>query len=323
MMSKSSVKKLYLYCYLALVLAAVILGMSFVAQKAGMQYVEPFTFNTLRFFIGSLSLLVVIGIGEKFQIFRGEKHSTKELLKGGVAAGVALFFAFSINQYCMLEAQAGKAGFITALYIIFVPLFYTFIGNRLKLNVKIGVILALVGLYLLCVKGVSGIDACDVGILISAVFFAFHIMIVSFFTKKVSAMKLSCFQFFIAGMLSLPFMFMLENPAISNIIAGYRPILFIGIVVTAVAYTLQIFGQKAAKPVIATMILSSEAVFAVLGGVIMLGETLNGREVIGCLLMIVAIIVSQVPVKLFRHREQSNRLSDGNVRTEFLVEHGR
>ncbi len=323
MMSKSSVRKLYLYCYLALVLAAIILGMSFVAQKAGMQYVEPFTFNTLRFFIGSLSLLVVIGIGEKFHIFRGEKHSTKELLKGGVAAGVALFFAFSINQYCMLEAQAGKAGFITALYIIFVPLFYTFLGNRLKLNVKIGVVLALVGLYLLCVKGVSGIQACDVGILISAVFFAIHIMIVSFYTKKVCAMKLSCFQFFVAGLLSMPLMFLMENPAISNIIAGYRPILFIGVVVTAVAYTLQIFGQKAAKPVIATMILSSEAVFAVLGGVIMLGESLNAREVLGCLLMIAAILISQMSVKLFQHREQLSPLSGDNAHRVLQAGHGR
>ncbi len=304
MMSKRSFKKLYLYCNVALVLAAMIIGLSFVAQKAGMQYVEPFTFNTLRFFVGSFSLWVVIFLGDKLGLFRNEKHSTKELLKGGSLAGVVLFAAFSINQYCMVEAQAGKAGFITALYIIFVPLIYTLMGHKLKLNVKIGVVIALAGLYMLCARGASGIEACDIGILISAVFFALHIIVVSFYTKKVSAVKLSCFQFFVAGMLSLPLMFALENPAITNIIAGYRPILFIGIIVTAVAYTLQIFGQKAAKPVIATMILSSESVFAVLGGVLLLGETLNFSEICGCIMMIFAIMLSQLPLKLFQHREE-------------------
>lgn len=247
MMSKSSFKKLYLYCNVALVVAAMIIGLSFVAQKAGMQYVEPFTFNTLRFFVGSFSLWVIIFLGDRMGFFRKEKHSTKELLKGGTLAGVILFAAFSINQYCMVDAQAGKAGFITALYIIFVPLIYTLMGHKLKLNVKIGVVIALAGLYMLCAKGASGIEACDVGILISAVFFALHIIVVSFYSKKVSAVKLSCFQFFVAGVLSAPLMFALENPAITNIIAGYRPILFIGVIVTAVAITLQIFGQKAGE----------------------------------------------------------------------------
>lgn len=304
MMSKSSFKKLYLYCNVALVAAAMILGLSFVAQKSGMQYVEPFTFNTLRFFIGSFTLWLFILIGDKLSLFKNEKHSTKELFKGGSLAGVILFAAFSINQYCMIEAQAGKAGFITALYIIFVPLIYTLMGYRLRLNVKIGVVIALAGLYMLCARGASGLEVCDIGILISAVFFALHIIVVSLYTKKVSAVKLSCFQFFVSGVLSLPLMFALENPAIPDIIAGYRPILFIGVVVTAVAYTLQIFGQKAAKPVIATMILSSESVFAVLGAVFLLGETLNLCEISGCIMMIFAIMLSQFPVRLFQHREE-------------------
>lgn len=263
----------------------------------------PLTFNTLRFLIGSISLLFVYFIGDKFKMFVGERNSDRDLIRGGSLAGLVLFVAFSINQYCMQFAEAGKAGFVTALYIIFVPIIYVFMKHRLGVNVQIGIGLALIGLYLLCAKGTMGFDAWDIGILVSAFFFALHIIIVSFYTKKVSAIKLSCLQFGVAGLLSLPCMFLFETPVLASIVAGIKQILFIGVIVTAGAYTLQVFGQKAAKPVHATMILSLESVFAVVGGMIFLGESLNFREFLGCVLMIAAIIISQLNVKFSPHQK--------------------
>lgn len=305
-MTKKQVKQLYFWCNIALIIAAMILGLSFVAQKAGMEFVGPFTFNTLRSFIGCLALSPVILFAGKVAEPAVQKEKGA-LLKGGLLAGFVLFVAFSINQYCMIYASAGKAGFITALYIIFVPILAVFFRQKIKPNVIISIFIALVGLYLLCAKGGGKIEMWDILLMISAFFFALHIIIVSYFSKKVSALKLSGLQFFVVGVLSLPLM-LLENPQLSSIIAGAKPILFIGVIVTGVAYTLQIFGQKATRPVIATLILSSESVFAVLGGMLILGEVLTQKEIFGCIIMIVAIVVSQInftkPVAKTLHHEK-------------------
>lgn len=285
-MDKKSFNKLYIYCNLSLILAAFISGLSFVAQKLGMNYVEPFTFNTLRCFIGSLSLLPLI-------LLRKGNCS----IKGGVLAGIVLFIAFSINQYCMIYADAGKAGFITSLYIIFVPVIALFLKHKLSKNVQISIGLALIGLYLLCAKETFQFEIWDILLLVSAFFFALHIIVVSHYSKKSDAIKLSVIQFLTAGALSLPLMFLFETPTIVLVLAGWKPILFIGIIVTGAAYTLQIFGHKATKPVLATLILSSEAVFAVLGGMFILGETLSIKEISGCIVMLIAIIFSQLQSK--------------------------
>lgn len=288
-MTKREAKRLYLYCILALLAAAMILGLSFVAQKAGMEYVGPFTFNTLRCFIGSLFLAPFLFIFKK----EPEGYSAKNWLTGGVLTGLVLFFAFSINQYCMIYADAGKAGFLTALYIIFVPVLSVFFKQKLPRNVMIALVFALTGVYLLCAKGGFSFELWDIFLVVSAFFFALHIIVVGHFTKKVSALRLSCLQFLVAGSLSLPLMLM-EHPTLGAVLAGYKPILFIGVVVTGVAYTLQIFGQKGARPVAATLLLSSESVFAVLGGMLLLGETLTGKEIAGCLIMVCAIVLSQL-----------------------------
>lgn len=296
-MQKIEAKKLYIYCNISLLMAAFISGLSFVAQKSGMDYVGPFTFNTLRCFIGSFCLMPLLFIFDKIDKSLKCSYIDKELLNGGFWAGIVLFIAFSINQYCMIYAQAGKAGFITSLYIIFVPVIAVLLKHKLKNNVKLSIVLALFGLYLLCAKVAFSFNFWDIWLIVSAFFFALHIIVVSHFSKKANALKLSCLQFLVAGILSLPFMFLLENPALPSIIAGYKPILFIGVIVTGVAYTLQIFGHKATQPILATLILSSEAVFAVLGGMVLLGETLTGKEIIGCIIMIIAIVISQMPFK--------------------------
>ncbi len=291
-MTKAEAKRFHLLCIVALFIAAIILGASFVAQKVGMEYVGAFTFNTLRSFIGCLALVPALLFADKF-IPTPKNYCNKALLKGGLLAGFVLFIAFSINQYCMIYAEAGKAGFITALYILFVPVFSVFLGKKLKPNILVSVGVALVGLYLLCAKGSFSFELWDIFLMISAFFFAIHIMIVSHFSKRVSPFKLSALQFLVVGVLSLPLM-ILESPRLVTVMAGIKPILFIGVVVTGIAYTLQIFGQKAAPPVVTTLILSTESVFAVLFAMFFLGESLAGKEIVGCCLMALALIISQI-----------------------------
>lgn len=295
-MDKTAFKKLYIYCNISFVLAAFISGLSFVAQKLGMQYVGPFTFNTLRCLIGTMALFPVM-----FFYSTNQKYS----LKGGILAGIVLFIAFSINQYCMIYADAGKAGFITSLYILFVPVIAIFLKHKLASNIILSIFIAIIGLYLLCAKGIAQFEVWDIFLLISAFFFALHIIIVSHYSKKSDAIKLSTLQLLTAGVLSLPLM-IYEQPTLNLILAGWKPILFIGVVVTGVAYTLQIFGHKATKAVIATLILSSEAVFAVIGGVLILGETLSIKEIVGCLIMLIAIVLSQIPNKGGKNEKTNN-----------------
>ncbi len=295
-MDKTAFRKLFIYCNISLVFAAFISGLSFVAQKLGMNYVGPFTFNTLRCFIGAIALLPAMYLFSTHQ---------KCSIKGGILAGIVLFIAFSVNQCCMIYAEAGKAGFITSLYILFVPVIAIFLKHKLTSNVILSILIAIVGLYLLCAKGIAQFEMWDIFLLVSAFFFALHIIIVSHYSKKSDAIKLSTLQFLTAGVLSLPFMIN-EQPTLDLILAGWKPVLFIGVIVTGVAYTLQIFGHKATKPVIATLILSSEAVFAVLGGVLILGETLSIKEIIGCIIMLFAIVLSQIPNKGGKNEKTNN-----------------
>lgn len=291
----------HLYSNIALFVTAFILGLSFVAQKAGMEFVGPFTFNTVRNFLGALVLLPIIFT---IKIITRKKYPrTKEeikiqhrlMTKGGIICGVLFFLALSLNQYCMQFAAAGKAGFITSLYIIFVPMISVFFMKRkLKNNVKISIALALVGLYFLCFKNGSAFEINDLFLLASAFIFALHIIAIGYYSHKVNTMKLSCVQFITAGVLSAVLMLLFEELSFVSILAGIKPILFSGVVVTGVAYTLQIFGQKNTPPVLASLILSMESVFAVLGGMVILGEVLSLREITGCFIMICAILLSQI-----------------------------
>ncbi|MDE6139071.1 MAG: DMT family transporter [Candidatus Gastranaerophilales bacterium] len=287
---------------LALFITALIWGLSFVAQKAGMDFVGPFSFNFARSILGGISLIPFIFIAKLLK----EDTRTKQikhfqhiiLTKAGISCGLALFTAMSIQQYSMLHASAGKAGFISALYIIFVPLVLKFFGEKLSLNIKISVGIALIGLYLLCFNNTgTGINFYDILLLIAAFFYGIHIIVVNYFSKKVDAAKISCLQFFVVGILSIPFMLLFETPHIQGFIDCKIPILYAGILTCGVAYTLQIFGQKYSTPTIASLILCLESVFAVIGGSIILHESMNIKEIFGCIFMICAVIISQINLK--------------------------
>jgi drug/metabolite transporter (DMT)-like permease len=282
---------------MTLLIAAIISGLSFVAQKNGMDFVGPFTFNTLRAFIGSITLFVIIiflKIFSKDKTIKFNKREYKTLSKGGLICGILLFAGLSINQICMLYSSAGKAGFITSLYILFVPLISIFLDKKLGKNVIYGIVLALCGLFFLCFKTANGFKLSDGFLLVSAIFFAIQLIAVGYFAKKVNPLKLALAEFLVMGFLSLPFALILESPNPDLIIAGMIPILFAGVIVTAGTYTLQIFGQKATNPTIASLILSSEAIFATLGGMIFLNESMTYKEILGCILMLLALVVTQI-----------------------------
>lgn len=283
---------------LLLFLAAFIWGVAFVAQSVGMDYVGPFTFNAVRCFVGSFILIPVIFWNQKRTTKDANKEALpdqpKDVLLGGLSCGILLFIATSFQQIGILYTSVGKAGFITALYIVLVPILGIFLKRKVKFKIWISVLIALVGLYLLCMSGSLTLTKGDALVLLCALFFSFHILVIDHFSSKVSGVKLSCIQFFIASVLSAIPMFVLENPKLSSIYAAWAPILYAGILSCGVAYTLQIIGQRDLNPTVASLILSLESVISVLAGWVILHQTLSARELIGCVLMFVAILLAEL-----------------------------
>ena len=288
---------------IALFLTALIWGLAFVAQRAGMDYIGPYTFNTIRSFLGGLSLLPLIGLiklikGNNYRLEKIKELQHVILFKAGIICGAALFCAITLQQYCMQFVNAGKAGFISALYIIYVPLIGAILGKKLNFNVKLSVLIAVIGLYLLCFNAdLSQFNIYDGILLISAFFYGVHILVVNYYSQRTDAVKLSCLQFFTVAIFSLPLMLLFEAPDLSSIYECRIPLLFAGIVTCGIAYTLQIFGQKYTPPVLASLILCLESVFAVVGGTLILHEVMNLREILGCVFMIAAVLLSKLSLK--------------------------
>ena len=284
-----------------LFLTALIWGVAFVAQSAGMDYVQPFTFNAVRCMIGGIVLIPCIGILKLYKkepVRQGEQKTQKKTLyKGGTICGILLFIASNLQQFGIQYTTVGKAGFLTALYIIIVPFLGIFLHHRAGKRIWFGVVLALCGLYLLCIKEDFRLAIGDVLMIMCAFAFAFHIMVIDYFSPKVESVKMSCLQFFVCGILSLICMFIFEQPQISQILAAWQPILYAGIMSCGVAYTLQIAAQEGMNPTVASLILSMESVFSVLAGWVLLHEALSRKELLGCLFMFIAIILAQLPQK--------------------------
>ena len=283
-----------------LILTAFIWGTAFVAQSVGMDYLGPFTFNGVRSLIGGVALIPCIWILQKLNDKSDpvtEERNRKDLLIGGISCGVLLFAASSLQQVGIQYTTAGKAGFITAFYIVFVPVFGIFLEKKTGWKVWTAVILALAGLYFLCITERFTIGKGDIFLFACALVFSLHILVIDYFSPKVEGVKMSCIQFLVCGIISLPFMFLLETPRMGAIVDAAWPLLYAGVLSCGVAYTLQIIGQKNVNPAIASLILSLESCFSVLAGWVILGEKLSVRESIGCILMFAAIILAQLPDK--------------------------
>lgn len=292
---------------LLLLLTAFIWGTAFVAQSIGMEYVGPLTYTCVRSLIAGIMLIPCIAFLNKvnpkqedmhiYQKDEGKQTYQKTLLIGGICCGLALGVASSLQQIGIQHTTVGKAGFITTFYIIIVPIIGLFFKKRCGINVWIGVVFALAGLYFLCITEGFSIGYGDTMVFLCALAFSIHILVIDHFTQLVDGVKMSCIQFFVAAIVSGIGMMLFENPDIGNILAAWMPILYAGALSSGVGYTLQIIGQKGMNPTIASLILSLESVISVLAGMVLLNEKLTGREILGCILMFVAIILAQLPEK--------------------------
>jgi drug/metabolite transporter (DMT)-like permease len=282
-----------------LFLAALIWGSAFVAQAVGMDHLGPFAFNASRSLVGGVALLPVIAIFDRFKSperRQEEKANRKTLLLGGICCGVALCVASNLQQVGIQYTTVGKAGFITALYIVIVPILGLFFRRKVGAKLWVSVAIAIVGLYLLCMSGSLSLGLGDILVLLCALGFSVHIMVIDHFSPMVDGVKLSCIQFFVAGVLSLVVMLFTEGvPAGGDILLSWAPILYAGVLSSGVAYTLQIVGQKGVNPTVASLVLSLESVFSVLSGWIVLHQSMSLRESLGCVLMFAAIILAQLP----------------------------
>lgn len=277
---------------LLLLLTAAIWGFAFVAQRVGMDYVGPFTFNGVRFLLGTLSLIPLI------LYFRSDSQTSHMEYKCevlvGLLAGTVLFIAASLQQIGLIYTTAGKAAFVTSLYIVLVPLLGIFLGHSAGKWTWMGCILAVVGLYFLCIKESASLQFGDLLQLIGALFWACHILIIGYFSRRVDVLKLSCYQFLTCSILSLITAIFTETIVIDSLMAAAVPILYGGFCSVGIAYTLQAVGQKHAPPAHAAIIMSMETVFAVIGGFLILGERIQGQEILGCILMLTGMLVSQL-----------------------------
>ena len=299
---------------LFLLLAAIIWGIAFVAQSVGMEYVGGFTFNAVRSLLGSVVLIPLI-------LISGHKSSTdtaateansyvsssdgtvsnirkrKDLIIGGISCGICLCLASNFQQFGIKYTTVGKAGFITACYIIIVPIIGLFLGKKCNKFIWAAVAMALIGLYLLCITDGFSIGKGDLLVLVCAFLFSIHILVIDHFSPKADGVKLSCIQFLTCGILSGIPALLFEHPDFSAICRAWMPILYAGIMSCGVAYTLQIIGQKNMNPTVASLILSLESCISVLAGWVLLGQQLSAKEILGCVIMFAAIILAQLPQK--------------------------
>ena len=299
-----------LFGNLVLLLTAIIWGCAFVAQSSGMDYVGPFTFQTSRSILGCLVLIPFIlandAIRKKNNTY--EKQNPKTLILGGILCGTALTVASGLQQYGMQYSTAGKGAFITAMYIVLVPILGLFMKKKVNPIIWISVILGALGLYLLCIKEDFSLGEGDIYLILCAVAFSFHILIVDHFSAKVDGVKLSCLQFGVMFILSAIFMFTTEKPNMADIKAAWLPICYAGIMSCGVGYTLQIVGQKYTEPTVASLLMSLESVFAVIAGIILLKEAPSTKEWLGCASMFAAIIIAQIPQKSKKAENASNNV---------------
>ena len=284
------------------IITAMIWGSSFVAQSTSTEHIGAFTFNAARSFVGFLALLVVVQI---FRMVRKEpevqqtqeekKAGRKELVLGGICCGIALALACNLQQLGMVAgASAGKTSFITTLYVVLVPICGLFLKKRVSPTVWVSVLLGVAGLYCLCIKDSFSIAPSDLLVMLCAFGYTLHILVIDYFTQKVDGVKMSCIQFLICAVLSAILMLIFEHPTWADITPCIGSILYVGVFSSGVAYTLQILAQKDSNPTIVALLLSLESVFGAVSGAIFLHETMTGKELVGCVLMLIAVVLAQI-----------------------------
>ncbi len=282
-----------------LLLCAFIWGTSFVVQRTAMDHVGPFTFVALRFLMAAVALVPVALLFDKeaLSTLRKDRAARSALLTGGLACGGMISLAAMLQQYGLQYTSSGKAGFITSLYLVIVAVVSFFAGGQHSAITWVSVGLAVVGLYLLSVKEGFSVQLGDLIVFVGAFFWAGHIMVIDHFSKKVPPVALSCLQFLFGGLVALVLMLLLEKPTVATVSAAVPHLLYAAVVVSGVAYTLQILGQRTTPPTTASLLMSLEAVFAALAGALLLAERMSTKEFLGCVLVFAAVLLPQLPQK--------------------------
>lgn len=287
---------------LMLLTAAFIWGTAFVAQSKGMDYVAPFTYNAVRTLIGGVVLIPMVFLFGQKSRRKVSENNNKISFIGGIICGLVLFAASSFQQLGISLTSAGKAGFITALYVVIVPVISIIFGQKSSLKMWLCAFTAIIGFYLLCIKEGFRLSKGDLYVLICAVFYSVHIIVIDHFNSKgAEPVKMSCVQFFTAGSIMMICMFIFESPALAAVWAAKYTILYAGVMSCGVAYTLQIIGQKYTESAAAALIMSLESVFAALAGWIILSEHMSMKEFAGCILVFAAVVFSQLDIS-FKNR---------------------
>lgn len=292
-----------------LVIVSLLWGSSFMFQKKGMDYVGPFTLGACRFLIGAMILfpVVIFSLRKKecaqnsseknlsFNLRNNKDNGNRFLLKAGIECGLAMFFAASLEQIGLIYTTSGKAGFITSMEIIVVAVVTVFITKRLEINTAAGIIIAMMGLYMLCINGKLRFGYGDSIVLSSCLFWGIQIMLIDKYSKMIDSIQLSFIEFLVCGVMSLICMILFETPRIENIKECIIPILYTGVIEIGLCYTLQVVGQKYVPPVVSAVTLTLESVFAVFFGALLMNELMSLREISGCILMLFAVIIVQIP----------------------------
>lgn len=289
---------------LILILCAFIWGMAFSAQSQAAEYIDTFTFVFLRSVITSAVLFAIAPLLNRRAPAEKKPVSAKRYAQLGLALGVVMVAATSLQQLGLKYTSTVNSGFITSLYIVIIPIIGLFTGRRCSPIVWLGVALSIVGLYLLCIKGELKINIGDAYTLACALFFSFQIIMVDRCAGDMNSVLICAAQFGFCALFSLPMMLMLETPTWEALSHCWGSVLYVAICSGAIGYTLQIAGQKYTQPTLASLLMCLEAVFSAIGGWILLGQTLNGREIIGCVLMLSASVIAQIPASAFHKRKQ-------------------
>ncbi len=293
---------------LMLFIVAIIWGGAFIAQSDAMKYIGPFTFNFIRNFIATIALFVFIVIKSwvnKNNIENKKiENNSKKLWMGGILTGVALFAAMTLQQFGIKYTTTSKAGFISSLYIVFVPVLGLILKKKVHLNVWISVIIAITGFYFLCIDGGFNLEFGDALVFLSTVFFAIQILTIDSFTRSVDGVKMSCIQFLVVSILSLiPMIF--EKPNLDSILNASWCLLYAGVLSSCIGYTLQIIAQKNISPTTSSLILSLESVFCLIFSMIIFEEMLSSKEWVGGIMIFIAVILSQVSFDFFKKNNKS------------------
>lgn len=281
---------------LLLLLAAFIWGVAFVAQKSGLDHLPPFAFNGFRFLLGG-AVLLPLALVRRGGSGGAPRGGGKRLWLGGLLCGTFLFVAASAQQVGLLWTTAGKAGFLTALYVVIVPLLSPLLGKPVRPVLWLCIALAVAGLYLLCLDRSLSVNRGDLLELLCALAFALHILVVDRVAPGVDGIRLSCLQFWVCGLLSMPVVAVFERPAAADVAAAWLPLLYTGVLSCGVAYTLQVVAQKNTSPTVASLIMCLESLFALLAGFFILREPVGAREWAGAALLLLALVLAQLPAR--------------------------